>query len=658
MLALLLTLALGAPKVDTGMPPPLRIRAPATATASSGPTFTLAQSYAWPSSITSAGRLPVCVGDSTCVRLCRVNSGGTAWECIDNTGAAAGTITQGTGTTYFDSPITGVKAINDVTDATAPRTTDTGINAMWAGDFTVVVGGYSTTQTASTQALVYADSGGGSGCLLLRQESNVLVATFCESGSFPTSVAATSAADGYMVGSVRRSGNNRITRVNGTDGATVSTSTTKAAANAGAVTYFGRGPTGGQPQRGPLGFVAFFNVSKTAAELRAIELAFWGATGLVAGGTNALIGVDHTAISGQVDLFHSGAYMVSTAGLRTITTNTNYWAADPLAAATWTDVGTPTVTSNAASGPFSRWKNAAEVDELVDDDGAAFEGKMGATAGTTLGMYTASCFLAAGTTGTITDKARLVISTDGTLANGSCDFSGISAGWATRADMRKTCTGTVTGSPTFIRGQVLVGNAASDTGSIRTSQCQLNRYGFAGAPAVTNTIISQVGHYADASGWPSPSSKGKYEFVFTPKWSPVSGWYATGQEGSTVYVFDTVDSTPNHTVAQIWGYTVAGRFYGVVQNGASTHSVYVDSQDLTPGQQYVASTEWSPSGSNWLVTWRRDTCADATTCHASTVIGSTTLTYAPGIPAKAYLGTRFDGSFTTATYFAALRVYQ
>lgn len=127
-----------------------------------------------------------------------------------------------------------------------------------------------------------------------------------------------------------------------------------------------------------------------------------------------------------------------------------------LANAVWADVGAPTLTGGQTS-PFTGTYATSAV--LVDDnDGAAFEGRSQVVTVSAGAPHVMHCYLKAGTAST----ARL--SLDGTVAL----VSGLSSSTWTIAEVFDASS-----SGVAIAAEVVVGNAASVTGTIVVGGCQV-----------------------------------------------------------------------------------------------------------------------------------------------------------------------------------------
>lgn len=617
----------------------------------------------------SVGTLPTCTGDSSCVMICKVTSGGSSWNCYTNTGADAGVVTQGTGTTYQDTFGPGLKAMSDVTSAKAPRVVSTSLDALFKADHTIVMGGYATTLTDPTYQHWIGANDGSSRIFYVRNESGSLLCVWSGAGG-TRSASSTVAVNGWTVASCRQSGTDHYARNNGADGPLVSGAAITANLTAATPYYMGDRETAGLPMRGPLAFVAFYSEAKSDTQLRGIENSFWG-VGLDAGlGLSGVVGLPNDAGT-RVDFFAALAHAVSPdRGLRTVgqTENVdNNWAADPFAVESWTNVGTPLVGVNVASGPFAAWKNTAECDNLEDNDGAAFEGKASGELQRSIQTlaqhaWTIRVWASKGDAGTTRDKMRLaLVSADGIfLSDGGleedCDF--------TLDDTVKPydCKGfTTDAGVATVKGRVLVGNTAATQGSITVCHAQDTPRPYAQLAVTNSTAFGSGNFQLDTTGWPSTSLKGKYEIVFTPL-NNVSGSDWDNANG-LIYLFDAnVAASSAHAVVIIPGYSVAGHMLMRSTQGANSTEFDVTGISTTAGQRYAVSMEWRPVGGGRCNLWARfNSCSgNAASCAASTVVASSTdgTGYCPDQPTVVRLGDRYDQTVPSSVFIDAVRVYR
>lgn len=612
--------------------------------------------------------LPDCTGDATCVALCY--STGSAWTCIDHSGATLNTVTQGTGTTYAPIPWSStLSTMTAITDTSAPTVSATALNTVYGSDHTVVIGGYGKDLNAA-DFQYFLDQFSATGGLYVRQESGVMSCLWC-GDSFGTCtnrqagpIAPARPRDGWFTTSCRRSGNTYTARTMGGDGtpATVSIGTFGSDSKTG---YFGRREAAGFPLQGPLAFVAWYSTAKTPTQLDALDSRFWG-SGTIAGGLPSLRFIDYDG--GTTEAINSNAKPVSSAGLVVTRALTNVWGAAALHADGTAAVGTPTITPDAGPGPFDNWYGRGQTCARVVDDSASFEGSESATAGTTDGLYTMSAYLAVGDAGTTVNKARLSVVATGGTGSADCDVT-IAPGPPTRY----RCTASIAGA-SAIKGRVLVGNAAADQGSIELCHAQFEAHGFPTEPTVSNAAVGDGEAYltsADLASWPSGANRGAVEIVFTPGmnfgaanvWDGGSSIWATGSEvfdnDDTFYLFDTVNATPDHQLIMWWPGNQTKAFARLQANDGGVNEVSV-AQTLYKGQQYVERMAWTTSGGLCSLSLYLDTCADYSMCHATTLIaGPGALGSCPGGPYDtAYFMRRYSNQFPTNGYLKAIRVYQ
>lgn len=625
------------------------------------PPFVLVDNFVMTS---GPGAIPTCTGDPDCVMQCRVSTG-PAWACFDNAGAAVSGVTQGTSTTYVDTFARGTLALNDVSDTTAPFIVSSALRSLITGNYTVIGAGYGTTANGSGFEEWWAQYDGShemqgysSGGAWVCSDGN---------GSQAATTANSAARDGWSVVACMRSGTT-ITAIMQGD---LANQGTKTQAASSAVTsgnfYFGRFTSTGTAMRGPLGWVNFYSVAKGGTWIQQKSWDWYGAKNIVTNQSNVPQLLGREGDGGFVDMFAPKAIITdATLGQKSQKTFKNYWAADPLAAATWTDVGTPTVTSNASSGPFSRWKNAAECDLIVDDDGSNFEGKRSASAAAAgNGWYNATCYLKAGTSGTTTTAARIRINTDGTVDAGSvtCDVTGLSSS-AARYPTGNGCFAWIDAATT-VTADVLVGNGTSTTGSITTCQCQLTPTLYPESPTVDNGVKGNGWVQLDAGSWPSgPGLKGKVEVVFQHPWDSTPLVHLAGH-GITSFVLDAFSTVPQHVVTmEATGLSnlpdLIGLMYGPLTNQENKFDVTGAGSTVLSFTWYVMSMEWRPSGTGCVAKFRFDRCADPATCHATTIIAQNTgaAGECPDVMVAANLGQRYDGTDPSSIWVPAVRVYR
>lgn len=670
-------------------------------TNSSLPPLALSKTYDWstPSSLTVLKAK--CIGDATCVAACGVGwatGSATNWECIDNTGAqlcAVGTVNPGLAT-VINSPIAGVKALDITAANQAPSIVCEAISAVYSGDpeaGTTIMWGYGRA-SGREGGLNWWFNGyaGGATCYsqiyLDTTGAEAGAAGFWASPSYPGHGANPSAVDGWATIASRTDGT-----VGGVAGATnvqVGIMNTAATASGGyaclpgVVWTFG-GNSGTHFLNGPLGAYYLFNTNKSATQVRAIHDALQGFGGTLAGPlasidqTATVQGdpVDNSTATGNVDNMWTLDQIRDghESGLRTYQAHRNVWAADPLAAATWTAVGTPTTTSNVSAGPFAVWKKANEEDLIVDDSAAAFEGYRSLEASTYMdgGAYyfNATCFLKAGTSGTTTDSACLTFTSDGTYilrdggTSGECCFPGS----LTTTSQRFECVARVTGATT-VKANVLVGSTAAQTGSIRTAQCQITEGPNIEQPLADNTARGNLS-YSLAPGtdsWPNAALGGAIEIVSTPLWDSTEFVSDQAVGDSTYYEFDAYLSTgtpsADHTMVMVYDYGAINHLlvgFGTGNVSDARCDLNITGLSRVHGVDDVTRGEWRALGGGLCNVYAyHDVCAGAaTSCYATTLVASNTTgtCLCPGNPDVVRLGNRLNGVAPTSAAFQVIRIY-
>jgi hypothetical protein len=253
------------------------------------------------------------------------------------------------------------------------------------------------------------------------------------------------------------------------------------------------------------------------------------------------IGVARTgALTGSNDswatltLVQANEALVENSGLFVVPASTNILIrSEEFDHAAWTDVGTPTVTANG-------WIGADYIqtgDTIDDNDAAAFEGRAQIVASTTQVKYTASCFFQSGTA----TLARMVIAGTGNAAGDTtCDKSGLSG-----TTQRLSCTTTAAYGVglTNVTLQVLVGNAVTDTGTIKAVGCELEALPYMSSYDRTEAaaVARAIGQYTipfsavpGMSGTVGCARAKFYTYADTTAAQSVVGF--TGSGDSAVYV--------------------------------------------------------------------------------------------------------------------------
>lgn len=661
---LILALLSGAPRVRGGnsnsVIPDGRVRSETRAVTSGGSGFNPGTpSIVW--SFPSAdSRIPACTSGENCVAQCGVGirTGSlTAWECKGPTGSSLGTVTDpGTGT-IIDSFIPGVKALEIASGADAPKVVSTAIDAIFQAStaHTVLMTGFGRGTTAPAALPYWFDnSNDATGSFVVRSQSGEFR---CIDYAIVTG-AAVNGDEGWATTVCRRSGGTSYKSSVNDNTAEVTSATPVVGMTGGSNYWFGTREAKDLYLSGPVVVYTFYSDNKTDAQIAVIRSKTEGAYsagGTLQQGNAQLQGIDNTATTGNVDIMFPGSRLVSASGLLSSKAHTNTWAADPFDVTSWTDVGTPAVTAGTSAGPFYTYRRGNDCSNLADDAAGALEGKQGATAGTGEGYYTASLYLKAGTSGTVTTKARITITVAGGTGTGSCDFTDL-----TSTPQRKTCTVLAQGGGiTSVRPSILVGTAATDTGSVQICHAQIVKSQAAEPPELDNSAHGSTYYFVDPISFPSSALGAKYEVVHTPLWNVGTEWFASGDE---YYLFDTsAASNTEHSVAIIMDYTTAGRLLAVVRNASDISDITINGVVLVEGSTYATAIEWAPlGGGKCNVYVRHNICSGAaSSCYAETVIGSdiTGNAFCPSTPTRMILGNRFSATIPTSAFFNQIRIY-
>ena len=585
-----------------------------------------------------------CTAGNGCVQKCAVE--GSAWVCRDAAGAAT-TVTQGTGATFAASPY-GYSVATDVTDATAASSQLTGVGSIYPGSHTVLWQGFSTPRTNALQTMIQHTGNGFNGGLWMRHETSARC-IWDPATAFVSSLAQDRPIDGFGQFSCNRTGTT-FRAHSATGYSAVNTTSAASIADPGAdpppFAGFGKRLTAGIPLRGDLAAIAFYNGEKSLDFLRRQLLASVGFTVAAAEGMPSLA----TGGNGLVDnggfyyTVGTGMPRIGSKGMQIERSVTNSWAADATAAATWTAVLSPTITSDVSAGPFSTALLANEVDTINDTSGTNHSGvrAVGTMAASSANKYTISCFVGAGTA----TSARLEFVTDGAFTGPSgCDLT------LGAPITRQSCTATVTGQ-TFLRGQLLVGTTGAATGTINVAQCQQEPQGWASSPTLTNTarnLDTLTVPSTETATWPTTGG-GESEMIFTLNHL---GPADSIQLNDGVYFFDsrTIDEGPG---ILCFHYQSINSFMCSTRNGTVLPNTSTDTLTApgavtyVPGQQYILRFKWVPHGTGFVDHYvYLDTCADENTCTATTVLMSDTTgtKVAPTGHGDMLIGIRHGGAF-------------
>ena len=507
----------------------------------------------WGAGLGSNGLLDACV--SPCVLDCGVGAFDNTqeWQCVNALGAQVA-VTQGTSPTYEPSPLGGATALGNITDAKAPyvaaATAATALGSgFWAGDHTVMAIFASGTTTDPAPLSHGNDSVSGFYMQVSASGGGRLYCNYSAAASAQYPYATASVIQKWIMPVCRRSGSNYIVSIDGVQSSTAITVT--AAAPTTENLYFGRYSGAGLPLNGDLLRVRFYSIAVSDSALIDTENKLYGERA-----ETRAVGVDRnstawlTADNGYIYSIGDDEARINASGILSERAKTNYWL-QSLDASAWTDVGTPIITANTDSGPFVYFAGGAEADTIEDNDALAIEGKSSASAGTTTGTYTVSCYLASGTAST----AELAVLTDGG-GGGACLVSGLTAAFA-----RKTCTPTpITGVPTYIKGSLGVGSVVGTTGTIKVAGCQLEIASHATSQIInTTTALQRVAEKITASSVGIPI-RGAIEFDMTPIWSN-----AVDVDGFSFVAIDT-RTAGNGVLVYVDGTTLTA----TVGNGTNT----------------------------------------------------------------------------------------
>lgn len=451
-----------------------------------------------------------------------------------------------------------------------------------------------------------------------------------------------------------------------------------ATTGAGNKHQFGANTIGSQYLNGPDMLHGYYNAQLTAAETREVQDTIWGVFN-DAGTLTPKVdftaaprgeAIDHSGDGGNVDLMWSLLPLTDgTGALRSHRAYQNFWADDPLQVSGWTGVNSPAVSTDTLAGPFDYYRGTVSGDEIIDDS-SSFEGyrsPLGTTDDGGLHWWSASCIMRAGTNdgGTPTiSKARLAFtSTSGTIdgGNATCDFTGLTTNWT-----RNECRASYYGG-TNMKADVLVGNAATDQGSIGVAQCQLAQTNALNPPVPWSTPRPQYWHELSTANWPSAADGGSFEFVHRALFDPVEqglpdGGASADPKDTYDYIIDNfLQSTSDHCLAFIFGELSTADLFVAIRDGHGVNS------DLTPavgrlvvGQMYATKAEWYPVGGGKcnLYVYHNTCSGSSTSCFATVPVASdvTGTATCPCTPEKSYIGNRLSGDFGTETEVLAVRV--
>lgn len=223
--------------------------------------------------------------------------------------------------------------------------------------------------------------------------------------------------------------------------------------------------------------------------------------------------------------------------------------------AAWSDVGTPSCSADQATGPFG----TQTMDQLTDNDGAAFEGRTQSIATTSATVHSVSCFVKAGTA---TAASITLVGTGSSTG----DCTGTATGLSATTSTRVTCSSAAAyaGTLTAVAITIRVGTVVGDQGTLLVEGCQHEV-----SAAFPSSYISTAGATAtradETATFPSPGAAieaaGCGGATMVPSWSGTSaalnmGLVTFASAGRPVYVrssggaqFTTFDGTNNPNIA-------------------------------------------------------------------------------------------------------------
>lgn len=610
------------------------------------------------------GVIPTCSAATSCVMQCTATDASGTWACVGPTGSSIG-VTAGTSPISYSDPFGGY-SLDTITAARCPKlTTASDIIGYLANDqpFTIVATATATSVGTTTNTIFEADSTVNHDIQMRNEGSGT---TFnCRFGATNAALSAgasnlTGPRSGWTMSSCRwdgtGAGGSGTVRVNGSQNSATGTYTTGSGTQN---VWFGRNNSGSNSSGGQYQSLTVFSVRKTDAEMTALENAW---RGINPDGTDP---IDYTG-TGRTTYYNGtriepfgrgsstgvGTPVITTTGGIELEPNggesspaNSGWVNTPSDLASATDIGTPTVNANVAVGPSSPWAvgfGNSSADELVDDDGAASEGKLGALtcadSYTEDRFYTMSCWIRSGTTGTVTDQVRLGIVSDGT-GDADCTFTDLTSTFT-----RKSCSARITGPPTSVRGRVLVGDADADTGSVIIDSCQcewkqhateqkLDQYNY--DPTLWRIPAAEVATWPDGTG----ADGMDMEVVFQ-----IDHAHPTGaQVGEALMLVDGDNLEASIAHSYLIYFDLIDPANSSYQLSLATYhsdptkctlEADTDTESAMPyvlqaDTWYVARFKYTPAGTPGGIARVNhygyvDTCADPATCHATTLIVSDT----------------------------------
>jgi hypothetical protein len=289
---------------------------------------------------------------------------------------------------------------------------------------------------------------------------------------------------------------------------------------------------------------------------------------------------------------------------------------------------------NSTSGPSSVYFGGAEADTIGDDDGAAYEGGRIVAETTYTGAYTADAYVAPGTqTG-----ATILITSDGTGSK-TCTFTGLddlltatSSGGTIRCIGGAACTGsnsypgsfarlicttTIGGVPTATTADLLVGDAAADTGTIIASAGEAWRQAYSGracptAGTAATCNADSLAYPLAGSGLVNAGGSLLTPFMVTVSYTPE---LPNGTADAVLWSFKDDGTATDIWYARIVSST--GRLYLYAQSaeeGAERVIAYqTTGTTWAPGTTYKIRYRIAPSVAAGVAIWINDTPVALTT---------------------------------------------
>lgn len=622
--------------------------------------------------------LPACASGDTACMVCKPTS--TTWNCVWGDGQTE-TVTAGVGAIAYTDPM-GRNAFDMLTNARAPRVAAASARLLAAfnGPHTVIsIGDVTNSANGIGGSLPYwkwTSTGGTGEMQRTASDQNVQSVTNVSTATGGGLIMGHGLV-GHAVTSLTGTVSVNPDEINLTSAAVSITSGT------GGVLGFNQdcvpNCATGSIASGSMAAIIVYSTAKTDTEVNTMRLNAYGllvdATQPVRVIRDAREWAQPWLTGNRAEPFSRGTPVVTSRGIEihagseaTRPSGTG-WILDNastgsshkgLDASTWTDTASPpTVNTNVAAGYFGAWAlndtAGTEMDELVDDNAAGDEGKTGTlncidTAAT--GKYTMSIVARTGATGTTRDKMRLAISTDGAVGSPCTTWErmrdGASVTTLTSTPEFYSCGFTVTGVPTFVHGQVLVGSASADTGSIIVEAPTCST--FATPTPLPDSVTTAPDIYwidlTEIKTWPTGVTYGAdIEIVFTLDYDMpgdgTGGEYllntSDGVAAETkLLMFQTGAIGDSHIAGDVlvrsgWRSTLFGATCpsGTFGNGGTDITSAGTLGSFVAGQQYVERLRVMPAGTLAGVP-RVDqflffnTCADANTCHAFTQVASNT----------------------------------